>query len=195
MTKQPAPRPSKRGATRRGAKRLDDIIARHAPAVDHERQQHTYDLAILRSLRQVIRATDLYSRRLKVTHNLTSPQLVCLLTVAAEGPMTSTLLAQRVHLSTSTIVGILDRLESKELVARTRSDNDRRVIHVSATGKGKRMARFAPSPLQDHLVQALAGLTEREQRTIAQSVQRLAELMGASELDAAPLLGTGELDN
>jgi len=183
-----------RGA-RRGGKRLDDIIASHSPLAGQEQRQQAYDLAILRSLRQVIRATDLYSRRLKVTHNLTTPQLVCLLTIANDGPMTATLLAQRVHLSTSTIVGILDRLEAKELVARARSDNDRRAVHVTATARGRRLARYAPSPLQDNLVRALATLSEREQRTIAQSLQRLAELMGAADLDAAPLLGTGELDN
>ena len=69
----------------RGAKHLDDIIARHAPAVGRERKKHAYDLSILQSLRQVIRATDLYSRRLKVKHNLTVPQLICLLTVTGEG--------------------------------------------------------------------------------------------------------------
>jgi len=181
-------------AKERGAKRLDDIIARHAPAVGRERRKHAYDLSILQSLRQVIRATDLYSRRLKVKHNLTVPQLICLLTLAEDGPMTATLLAQRVHLSTSTIVGILDRLEAKELVNRVRGDNDRRTVHVSATAKGRRVARYAPSPLQDNLVNALSKLPEREQRDIALSLQRLAELMRADELDAAPVLGTGELD-
>jgi DNA-binding MarR family transcriptional regulator len=108
--------------------------------------------------------------------------------------MTATLLAQRVHLSTSTMVGILDRLEAKDLVNRVRGDNDRRTVHVSATAKGRRVARYAPSPLQDNLVNALAKLPEREQRDIALSLQRLAELMRADELDAAPVLGTGELD-
>lgn len=180
---------------RRGNRRLDDIIATHSPAAGVEQRQQAYDLVILRSLRQVIRATDLYSRRLKVTHNLTAPQLICLLTVTEEGPMTATLLAQRVHLSASTVVGILDRLEAKELVARARNEKDRRTVHVTATPRGRRIARYAPSPLQDNLVHALATLSEREQRTIARSLQRLAELMGAGDLDAAPVLNTGELDN
>ena len=74
------------------------------------------DARILQSLRRMSRAVDLHSRRLAQACNLTGPQLVCLLEVSANGPISVARLAQEVHLSASTVVGILDRLDVKGLV-------------------------------------------------------------------------------
>ncbi|MDH3614465.1 MAG: MarR family transcriptional regulator [Gammaproteobacteria bacterium] len=45
-------------------------------------------------------------------------------------------LARLTLIPTPSLVGIVDRLSSMELVARQRSDRDRRVVHVLATDKG-----------------------------------------------------------
>ena len=151
------------------------------------------EIEILTSLRRIIRAVDIHSRKLKMAHDLTAPQLVCLLTVVERGPLSATELARRVHLSASTLVGILDRLEAKSLIQRARGSDDRRVVRVEATPRGKAAARRAPSPLQDGLAVALRRLSRREQATIASSLSRIVELMEAREIDAAPILDTGKL--
>ena len=169
------------------ASEADDVLAL-APGTTER-----LDLRILRSLRRIIRAVDLHSRRLATQHNVTGPQLTCLLQVVHDGPTTVTTLARAVHLSPSTVIGILDRLEAKGLISRQRDVQDRRKVLVTATDGGLAIADSAPSPLQDTLAEALQVLPEAEQETIAASLQRVVELMEARHLDAAPILETGPI--
>lgn len=147
-----------------------------------------YELDVLRSLRRIIRAVDIYSRKLKSEYDLTVPQLVCLRVASDHGPLTSAALAQQVYVSPSTVVGILDRLEARGLVERTRSSNDRREVHVAVTDTGRKLAAQGPSPLQNGLSTALKRLPELEQATIALSLQKVVEMMEARDMDVAPML-------
>jgi DNA-binding MarR family transcriptional regulator len=165
---------------------LNGRIDKSLPTLPRER----YDLQVLRSLRRIIRAVDLHSKQLISKYQITAPQLLCLLAIAEEGRLTTSALAQKVYLSASTVVGIVDRLEKKKLVRRNRDNNDRRVVHVAITADGKKLAKNAPSPLQDNLAKSLAGLPELEQSTIALSLQRIVDLMEAEHLEAAPILET-----
>ena len=153
------------------------------------------DLRILRSLRRIIQAVDIHSRKLASQYKITTPQLVTLLCVVEHGPTTTSNIGREVHLSNSTIVGILDRLEAKGLVHRQRSTEDRRLVLVSATEAGAALIGSAPSPLQDVFAKALVGLPELEQTAIALSLERIVELMEAKSIDAAPVLELGEMKN
>ena len=105
-----------------------------------------YDLRILQSLRRIIRAVDLHSKRLEQNLKLTGPQLVCLLEIEAREPITAAQLAKLVYLSPSTLVGILDRLENKALIVRNRSARDRRQVKVTLSEQGREFCSKAPSP-------------------------------------------------
>jgi DNA-binding MarR family transcriptional regulator len=162
----------------------------HAPQVPEER----YDLQILQSIRRITRAVDIYSRKLRSQCQLTTPQLVCLGTIVEHGPLTVSEIAQRVFLSPSTVVGILDRLEARGLVKRERDTTDRRVVNTLATATGKEVATNAPSVLQEGLHRALRDLPLLEQATIALSLQRVVDFMEAGDIDAAPILETSPID-
>jgi DNA-binding MarR family transcriptional regulator len=151
------------------------------------------DVRVLRAIRRILRAVDLYSRRLSQRHRVTAPQLVCLMAIAESKRLSTTGLARLVQLSPSTVVGILDRLEKKELVVRTRDLRDRRCVLLSLTRKGRSLVRRAPSPLQDRLAEGLLRLPRKEQEAIVRSLERLVDLMEAGDLDAAPLLETGPI--
>ena len=153
-----------------------------------------YELRILRALRRIIHSVDLYSKELASTNRVTAPQLICLLHVVNNGPVSASAIGREVHLSPSTVVGILDRLEEKGLVERQRSRQDRRIVRVTATPEGMELARKAPSPLQQTLANSLAELPELEQATIALSLERIVALMEAPEVDAAPILATGPIN-
>ncbi len=152
-----------------------------------------YDLRILKALRQIIRHTELHSKTLAAKYKITSPQLVCLMTLNDHGSMTSKALSEVMYLSPSTIVGILDRLEDKRLVLRTRSKKDRRNIDVTISDKGVELLENTPSPLQDKLYQAFQWLPEDEKTTIAHSLERIVELMEAEQTAAEPLLESGPI--
>ncbi|MCA9753569.1 MAG: MarR family transcriptional regulator [Gemmatimonadetes bacterium] len=141
-----------------------------------------------------MRAVDLHSRRLAAAHRITGPQLVCLAHIDRLGPLPSAELARHVHLSPSTIVGILDRLEARGWIQRVRSAEDRRRILLSATEAGRELLAQAPSPLQDRLLENLAALPEADRRRLAGALDEIVALMEATDLEVAPLLHPGPLD-
>ena len=146
------------------------------------------DIRVLRAIRRIIRAVDLHSKTLQQAQDITAPQLVCLLTLVRQGPQTVKALSAAIDLSPSTTVGVVDRLAGKGLAERTRSTSDRRQVLVSATAAGRALAQRSPSPLQDRLVARLGALPVAEQLMLAQALERLVTLMGASEIDASAIL-------
>lgn len=160
----------------------------------HSIPDKRYDLQILQSLRRIMRAVDLHSKQLSRKYDITTPQLVCLLTIVENKVITVAALARKIHLSPSTVVGILDRLEHKKLISRKRDTQDRRLVKIKPTTKGKEYAKSAPSPLQDRLLGALSGLSDLEQAAISLSLAKIVELMEAEEIDASPLLAAGQIN-
>lgn len=165
-----------------------------ATAMSRQDTSTRYGLRVLQALRQIIRAVDLHSRQLLRQHKITGPQLVSLLTIAKYEPVTANVIAGHIHLSPSTVIGILDRLESKGLIRRDRDLKDRRLIQVTLTEAGKVLAINGPSPLQDTLAEAMGKLPEPELVVIAQSLERIVGLMQMQYVDAAPIPETGPID-
>jgi DNA-binding MarR family transcriptional regulator len=130
-------------------------------------------LRLLRALRKLIRAVDTDSRRLAADHDITGPQLICLRTIAEHAPLTASDIAQRIHLSPSTVVGILDRLEAKKLITRERNQQDRRLIHIHPTDAGHALIARTPFPLHSVLSGALAALSPAEQQAACAALERL----------------------
>jgi DNA-binding MarR family transcriptional regulator len=150
-------------------------------------------LGILRSLRRIMRRIELASFELESNFGITAPQLLCLRALVHQGPMIQNELSKAVHLSASTLVGVLDRLEAKGFVTRTRDHVDRRRIHVEATTLGEHRERHAPEPLQAHLERQLEALHEREQASIAQALEHLVVLLEAQHIEAPPVLASGPI--
>jgi len=144
-------------------------------------------LRILQSFRRIIRAVDLDSRRLIAQYGITGPQLLCLTNVVEKRQMSVAALARTIHLSSSTVVGILDRLEQKGLILRSRDARDRRIVNIASTPPGQQLVAQAPSPLQQILTQALETLTKLEQATIALSLERIVDLIETCGMDTAPM--------
>jgi DNA-binding MarR family transcriptional regulator len=103
----------------------------------------------------------------------------------------SSQVAKSVNLSAATVTNIVDRLESKNLVSRVRNTQDKRKVSLYLTDDGKAILLSAPQPLQEHFIEKFANLAQWEQSQMLSSIERLAEMMDANEIDAAPLL---ELD-
>lgn len=149
---------------------------------------------VLSSLRRVIRATDLHSKRLAKTSGLTAPQILLLQTIKSKPNVTIGTIAAEISLSQATVTTILDRLEKRGLVCRQRSNSDRRKVNVHLTPAGEEAILQAPTPLQEHFIQRFNALEEWEQHMIIGSLQRVAVMMDAEDIEAAPLLEIGNLD-
>ena len=136
-----------------------------------------YTERVLNALRRIMRANDVSSRRLYIEHQVTVPQILCLHELFQEKTLTLTALARQVHLSMSTVNGIVDRLEAKGWVKRTRSPVDNRRVYIELTEEGLKLTMNAPSVVKGGLYEALRKLPELEQAAIALSLERLLGLM------------------
>ncbi|MCB9881288.1 MAG: MarR family transcriptional regulator [Planctomycetes bacterium] len=143
---------------------------------------------IVAAIRRVIRAVDLHSRRIEEACGLTGPQLATLRMIRTLTAATPSAIARAVHLSQPTMTGILRRLEKRGLVSREASPTDRRMVSITLTELGSATLERAPSMLQDRFRHALAGLAEWERLAMLSALQRIASLMDADTLDAAPHL-------
>jgi DNA-binding MarR family transcriptional regulator len=149
---------------------------------------------IVAALRRIVRAIDLQSRRMVDACGLTGPQIVVLREVGRLSGVSISALARAASLSQPTMSGILERLEKRGYVRRQRSEQDRRSVFVSLTPEGARVLRDAPSLLQDRFQRELGRLEEWERTQMLSILQRVAGMMDAEALDAAPILETGALD-
>lgn len=148
---------------------------------------------VLVALRRITRAIDLHSRGLMQEIGLTAPQLASLQTIARMQPITVGALAKSIHLSQATMTGILSRLEVRNLVSRSRRGADKRTVVVELTEEGQAVLKNAPSLLQDRFRRELLMLQEWEQTQMLSTLQRIATMMDAEDIDASPVLSTGEV--
>jgi DNA-binding MarR family transcriptional regulator len=152
-----------------------------------------FEESILISIRRMSRAVDLQSRQLAKAHDLTGPQLVCLRRMHTHEGLTPKSLAAAVSLSQATVTGILDRLERRGLVRRVRSTVDKRVVHLEVTPDAVKLIGEAPSPLSERFRGRLGALPEGEQAMIDWVLRRVVDMMEAGEVDASPILTTGDV--
>jgi DNA-binding MarR family transcriptional regulator len=160
-----------------------------------ERAQADIAKDLLRTIRQMVRRISIHSKQLQRDVGLSVPQVVCLQAIAeleGRGDLTVAQVSSRVQLSPATVSRIVDRLVMSGLVTRERSAIDRRRVSVALTAAGQERVTTMPTPLQDTFLRRLGELPRERQVELRDALQRVADLMSAGELDAAPLLTPGE---
>jgi DNA-binding PadR family transcriptional regulator len=89
------------------------------------------------------------------------------------------------------VTDILNRLESRELIMRVRDTVDRRRVLVEITEQGLALLKESPPLLQERFIQRFSELEDWEQTQLLASLQRVAAMMGAEDIDASPVLSSG----
>ena len=95
-------------------------------------------------------------------HDLTAMQWKPLLMLKFGVASTAAELARQNCSDTGAMTRMLDRLEAKGLIQRTRSAEDRRVVHLQLTGEGRRVADQIPFGLSAVLNEHLDGFSTDE---------------------------------
>ncbi|MFC4256098.1 MarR family transcriptional regulator [Altererythrobacter xixiisoli] len=148
----------------------------------------------LRALRRILRATEIGSRQLASTTGLTPSQWLVLREIDARGSASPGSIAAALQFSQATITANVDRLEELGFVQRRRNEQDRRQSILSPLPAGQAALADGPDPLQAVFTDRFAGLPQWEQAMILAAVERLALLLDAQHIDAAPLLDNGLID-
>lgn len=136
---------------------------------------------VLISIRQIIRAIDLRSKKLNRDFGLTSPQLLLLRSVDESGKQTIRQLSKQANMSQATATSILDRLEARGLIIRTRDIVDKRKVHAKLTEQGKILLAQAPQLLHQDVIEQLESLAPWEQTLLLSSLQRLSQMMNTQD--------------
>lgn len=96
-------------------------------------------------------------------HDLTISQFNLLWILKCEGrPMTCGEVSERLVHVVPALTGVVDRLEQQGLVLRERCTEDRRVVYISITEAGDKLAQQAYDPLLDLEQELLHQLTTQE---------------------------------
>lgn len=146
------------------------------------------------ALRRILRATELNARMLARETGLTTPQLIVLEIVVAAGRVTPKEISGKAGVGQATASALIDRLETRKLVTRTRDERDRRVVWVAPTEAGRTLLEAAPDPLQRTFSQQFEALPDWEQAMIVAALERIGAMLNAGAIDASPLLDVGAVD-
>lgn len=147
------------------------------------------------ALRQILRATDQHERELAQAAGLTPAKLrvMQILVALPDRSATPTELAGRMGISQATVTALVDQLEQRGLAQRKRSDLDRRHLRVVLIKEGEELLSRLPDTLQQKFVQGFARMAEWEQTMMIANLQRVAALLDATHIEAAPVLSSGDL--
>lgn len=149
--------------------------------------------SIVVALRRIIRAVDLQSKRLAQRYGLTGPQIVVLQRLARHGPQSTSELASGVFMGQPTLSEMLERLEARKLIKRRPGREDRRSVINEITRSGAAAVKGAPPLLQESFVRQLRRLDDWERGLILATLQRVARMMDAQEIEASPVLVSGPI--
>ena len=136
---------------------------------------------IIDDIRRVFYILAEQSRKAEHETGLTGSQLWAVKMLDGTSPMKVTDLARRMYVHPATMVGLVDRLELKGLVQRVRSDQDRRVVHVSITDQGRGLVRNSPEVAQGILVKGLEQLTEKNVKVISEGMKQIVTMLGVQQ--------------
>ncbi len=138
---------------------------------------------IIYSIRRLMQAGELYTKELNKIYNVSSAQLNCLLALYENGPLSPSQIAKQILVNSSTVTGIIDRLEQKGLVRRLRISQDRRVITIELTKNGKVLAENAPPPVQQKIIDGLNKLSEEQIKQTAAILLKLTDMLDVQDLE------------
>ncbi|MCI5046847.1 MAG: MarR family transcriptional regulator [Aquisalinus sp.] len=151
--------------------------------------------AALIALRQILRATEINSRALAKSSGLTPSQLILLQVLSKSGRETAGTIAREVSLSQATVTTLIDKLEALGAVKRYRDEGDKRRVMVELTQIGRSTLEETPDSLQERFETRFRKLADWEQSFLIAALERVALLLDAEDLDAAPVLDIGGIDS
>ncbi|UCF72612.1 MAG: MarR family transcriptional regulator [Deltaproteobacteria bacterium] len=138
---------------------------------------------IIYLIRRLMQAGELYTKELNKKYQVSAPQLNCLLALYENGPLSLSQIAKHVMVKSSTVTGIIDRLEQKKLVRRVRNCPDRRMITIELTEAGNALAEHAPPPIQRKIVDGLKRLPQKEIGKIVDGLNMLTQMLDVQDLE------------
>ena len=168
-----ATRPSPRRSPRAVPAATGSAASAPRPARFYSSQRWCSDRSIGWLMKRAMQSILLQADRRLAEHGLTHAQWLPLFKLRQSGLGTVNDLAREQQADASLMTRVLDRLETKKLVRRERSSEDRRVVHIALTERGQQVADAVPAVLADVMNAHLAGFSKAEWETLIDLLNRM----------------------
>lgn len=149
---------------------------------------------ILIKIRKIVRSINLESKKIQKEYGISIPQMLCLdfLKQADNFQSTQKQLRDFLNLNSSTVTGIINRLEKKGLIARLPKREDKRTTHIILTSAGSKLLENTPPLLHDRLTKKLEHLSDAQRKDIDNTLELLIKYFEIESIDASPLITIDE---
>ncbi|MCF8002241.1 MAG: MarR family transcriptional regulator [Halanaerobiales bacterium] len=141
-----------------------------------------------KSIRDIHKNLVKYTKGSLRKHNLTMPRFLVLWYITKHQPVNMSFLHDKMHMASSTLTVIVDKLVDNELVKRYRNPEDRRIVLLELTAEGDKKLCEMLDIRQNFLERALVDLDDKEK-------EDLIRLLGTVLENLEKLLKEGEIDN
>lgn len=144
---------------------------------------------ILIKIRKIVRSVDIESKKIQKEYGVSIPQVLCLNFLHRSHNYLATQgeIRKFLNLNSSTVSGIINRLEKKGLLARLPKTGDKRVVNIALTSAGDNLLKTIPSLLHEQLSEKLQKLDERKLEQVEKSLDTLVTLLDIEKIEASPL--------
>ena len=139
---------------------------------------------IVDNLRRIFQVVHGQFKKTERELGLTGPQIWAIKILADSAPIKVSDIAGRMFLHPATVGGILDRLEARNLVIRTRSVEDRRVVYVNLTEQGRELVLKSPEINHLLMVNGLEKLSPEKLQSVATGLEELVDILGEQSKSA-----------
>ncbi|CAI8218746.1 MAG: MarR family transcriptional regulator [Flavobacteriaceae bacterium] len=150
---------------------------------------------IMSSVRKIVRAINLESKRVEKNFGISIPQLLTLKFLNETEGYKSTMkgIKEMLSLNASTVTGIVARLEQKGFVARLPDPKDKRSTPIVLTSKGAELLKNTQESLHEKISKNLDLISDQEYQKILVSFETIIDFLNIEDLDASPII-TGPTD-
>ena len=153
---------------------------------------------ILIKVRRIVRSINLESKKIQKEYGVSIPQVLCLHYIknCENYQATQAELKKFLNLNSSTVSGIIYRLEKKGYLARLPKKGDKRITNIALTSTGDMLLNKIPSLLHEQLSYKLQNLSPERLNSIEKSLDTLINLLDIQGLEASPVIALdGDLED
>jgi MarR family 2-MHQ and catechol resistance regulon transcriptional repressor len=150
-------------------------------------------IASLQAYVKLLRASKAVLARVEpllAAHGLTPTQLGVLEVILHLGPLSQRELGRKVLTSAGNMTDVIDKLEGRGLVCRTRMPRDRRSVQVDLTADGRSLIEELFPRHAEDIAQAMAGLDTAEMALLGALLKKLGRGTAPDEPAEDPLVAT-----
>jgi len=151
----------------------------------HAAVRSTQELRTLQAFRTIFGSARHHDAEVRRSGGISGSQLWALAEIAGCNGMTVNELAEKMALHQSTASNLINALEDRKLVRRSRDGADQRVVHLHVTGDGRRMLLRVPGPHAGLLVDGLRRLEDGELNSLRDALTALVRIMQRAAAGAA----------